>query len=109
MYFYRFELYDGIQAMVNRILTFKENDGRKRDLTTALRWRDNLTTYASVLEDIEQVVIEDIKRDIKDQEQVTAAEVNSSLDLFLFHRINYMYLFNCHKLTSVFNSFLPFS
>ena len=75
MYVYRFELYDTIQRMVQQILTFEEGAERRRDLMMAIRWKDNVTAYAEILEDIELLVTEDIKHDINEEKQKTAAQV----------------------------------
>ena len=82
MYVYRFELYDAIQRMVQQILRFEMSDDRRRDLIMAVRWKDNVTTYAQILEDIELLVIEDIKRDLDEEKQKTAAEVKITGTMF---------------------------
>ena len=82
MYVYRFELYDAIQRMVQQILTFEEGAERRRDLMMAIRWKDNVTTYAQILEDIELLVTEDIKHDINEEKQKTAAKVKITGSIF---------------------------
>ena len=51
-------------------------DDRPDDLTTAIMWRDNVTSYAEILEEIESLVAKDITEQVEEEKKSIAAKVN---------------------------------
>ncbi len=74
-YEYNYDLQFAIEKLTNEIVGFPEHRLQPHDLNKALRWRDNVTTYALVLEEIELAVADDIEEIIANEKQTRAAEV----------------------------------
>ncbi len=78
---FQFDLVDAIDLMTEEIKSFRDDATRPKVLWKARQWRDNITSYAEILEDIEFQVAEDIKEEISDEISNMAAEVGEQLDL----------------------------
>ena len=76
MYTYNFELNGAIRLMEEQILRFKVEDERPDDIIVAIRWRDNMTSYAQILEDIELLVAKDIEEQVNEEKQGISAQVS---------------------------------
>ena len=77
-YINNFQLYNATQAMITEILTFDIERNKPHEISMAIRWTDNMTSHARIVEDIELMVAEDIKNQVNEEKRNKATDVRNN-------------------------------